>query len=49
MAIDSNAKPATSIPVTAPALKDTDNPSDKEEFAASVVLTFDLTEIFIPT
>ena len=41
---------ATSIHVTAPALKETDNPLAKDSYqAASVVLTLDLTEIFIPT
>ena len=37
------------MPVTAPALKDTDKPSAKLELAACVVLTLDLTDMFIPT
>ena len=47
--MDNNAKPATNIPVTAPALKETDKPSAKLELAACVVLTFDRTDMFIPT
>ena len=47
--MESNANPTTSIPVTAPDLKDTDNPSAKLELAACVVLTLALTDMFMPT
>ena len=49
IAIERSANPATNIPVTAPALKETDKPSAKLLLAACVVRTLDLTDIFIPT
>ena len=47
--MERRAKPATSKPVTAPALKAIFKPCAKLCIADCVVRTLDLTEIFIPT
>ena len=47
--MDNNAKPATSIPVTAPDLKATSSPLTKPFLEASAVLTLAWTDTSIPT
>ena len=43
-----SARPATSIPVTAPDLKATSSPSESDTEAACAVRTFARTETFMP-